>query len=188
MLPTELQSLLDQIDACEADAEQLVADLDDEGVNWVPPQGGWSIAQCVNHLVLMNPYYLAHWPEEVRKAAQKDLGPFRGLQPTWWGRAFVRWMEPPARMKAKANAATVPGPRFARDTIVPAYRQSHEIFRHLVRASAAVDVNRVVSHNALARQVRMRLSTTLLIVPAHDRRHLWQASNVKKQMPGRFAG
>jgi len=40
MLPAELQSLLNQIDACEVEAEHLIEDLDDEAVNWVPPSGG----------------------------------------------------------------------------------------------------------------------------------------------------
>jgi hypothetical protein len=54
-----------------------------------------------------------------------------------------------------------------------------DAFRHLVRSSAAVDVNRIIRPNPIVKKVKMRLSTVLLIVPAHDRRHLWQAANVK---------
>jgi hypothetical protein len=179
MLPRELQGLLDQIDACEVDAERLVADMDDAAVNWTPPSGGWSVAQCVSHLTLMNDYYLRGWPEALAAAARAERGPFNGLQPTPFGRWFVRSMEPPYRMKGKAIRAATPASQVPRESLVTNYQQSHELYRHLVRESAAVDVNRVVGPNAILQQVKMRLSTVLMIIPAHDRRHLWQAANVK---------
>ena len=178
MLPQELQVLFDQIDECEADAERLVADLDDEAVNWTPPSGGWSVGQCLTHLTLMNEFYLRGWPDAVAEAARDERGPFKGLHPTPFGRWFVRYLEPPYRMKSKAIQAATPASRVPRDTLVRDYKQSHELYRHLVRGSAAVDVNRIVRPNAILKQVKMRLSTVLLIIPAHDRRHLWQAANV----------
>jgi hypothetical protein len=179
MLPRELQGLLDQIDACEADAERLVADLDEEAVNWTPAAGGWSVAQCLSHLTLMNDFYLREWPEALAAAAHADRGSFRGLHPTPFGRWFVRYLEPPYRMKSKAAPTATPPARVPRDTLLRDFKQSHETYRHLVRGSAAVDVNRVVHANALIKQVKMRLSTVLMIIPAHDRRHLWQAANVR---------
>ena len=179
MLPAELQSLLNQIDACEVEAEHLIEDLDDEAVNWVPPSGGWSVAQCLSHLSLINDFYLRGWPEAVADAARNGGGPFKGLRPTSMGRSFVWMMEPPYRMKGKAVKAATPGPRVAREMLLDAYTRSHDVYRQLVRASAAVDVNLIVQPNAIATRVKMRLSTVLLIIPAHYRRHLWQAANVK---------
>ena len=181
MLPAALQDLIDQIEACEADASRLVADVDDDAVNWRPPDGGWSMAQCLSHLALMNEFYLRGWVEAVQEAARQQKGPFNGLRPTRFGRWFARSMEPPVRMKMKAPAPSRPEPRLARDALLTRYTGSHELYRHLVRASAAVDVNRVVRPNAFIKSVKMRLATVLLIIPAHDRRHLWQAANVKQR-------
>jgi hypothetical protein len=179
MLPAELQSLIDQVDACERDAERLVADLDDARVNQPPPTGGWSVAQCLEHLALINNFYLADWVSAVEAAARSEQGPFRGLRPTWIGRWFARSMEPPVRMKAKAIPAVTPGPKLSRDEVLQRYKASHDNYRHLVRCTAAVDANRIVRPNAIIKRVKMRLSTVLLILPAHDRRHLWQAAQVK---------
>ena len=187
MLPAELQSLVAQIDACEHEAELLVGDLDDHAVNWTPPNGGWTIAQCLMHLALINPYYLHGWTEAVYEAASKQRGPFNSLRPTLFGRWFVRWMEPPVRIKTKTIRTLTPGPRFARAGLVETFKASHEPYRHLVRASAAVDVNRIVRPNAIIQAVKMRLSTVLLVIPAHDRRHLWQAANVKAAHRGETA-
>jgi hypothetical protein len=184
MLPAELQALIDQIDACERAAAQLVDGLNDDDVNWVPPPASgisrWSIAQCLNHLVLMNEFYLRGWPEALADAVARGRGSFSGLRPTLPARWFIRSMEPPARMKTKAAQVTTPAAHFRRAGLVEAYAASHETYRTLVHASAAVDVNRVVRPNAFIRSVKMRLASVLLIIPAHDRRHLWQAGNVRR--------
>lgn len=181
MLPAALQALLDQIAACEADAERLLRGLDDDAVHRMPPGGGWSVAQCLQHLVLMNDFYLRGWPEAVREAAAR-AGPFKGLHPTLPGRWFVQTMEPPYRMKGKAVAATQPTAPVSRESLLPSYVASHDTYRALVHAAATVDADRVVAPNAILPAVRMRLSTVLLIIPAHDRRHLWQASIVKRRV------
>lgn len=184
MLASELVSLLDQIRACERGAERLLADLDEDAINRTPLSGGWSIAQCLGHLTLMNAFYLRGWLQAAEHARRQESGPFRGLRPTMLGRWFVRSMEPPYRMRGKAAAATVPPPRVPRAGLLEAYKASHDEYRALVQVSAAIDVNRVVGPNAILRSVKMRLSTVLLIVPAHDRRHLWQAENVKRALTG----
>jgi hypothetical protein len=77
-----------------------------------------------------------------------------------------------------------PTATFTRADILSRYRASHEGYRHLVRSAAAVDVNRIVRPNAIVKRVRMRLATVLLVIPAHDRRHLWQAAHVKRAVQG----
>jgi hypothetical protein len=142
------------------------------------------VAQCLEHLALMNEFYLRGWQSAVDDAAKAERGPFDGLRPTLFGRWFVRSLEPPVRMKAKAIAAVTPGAHFTRDAVRGRYQASHDGYRHLVRSAAAVDVNRIVRPNAIVKRVKMRLATVLLIIPAHDRRHLWQAANVKRAVRG----
>ncbi len=178
----ELQRLLDDIDACERRAEAIVADLDDKSVNWKPPPGtSWSVAQCLHHLAVMNEFYLRGTVERVQ-AARGHVGPFSGLRPTAFGRSFVGWLEPPARFKSKAPTQSTPAPAMPRDSLVPLFKTSHDVFRALVKAGADVDINRVTMPNPFYPRVKMRLSTVLLIIPAHDRRHLWQAENVKRSL------
>ena len=184
MLPAALQSLIDQIDTCESEAERLLADMGDDDINAAPPYGGWSVAQCLEHLALMNDFYLRGWHEAVQEATSGKRGPFKGLRPTFIGQWFARSLEPPVKMKSKAIAAVRPGARFSRDEILARYRDSHDGYRRLVRSAATVDVNRIVRPNAIVNTVRMRLATVLLVIPAHDRRHLWQAANVKRALRG----
>ena len=177
-LPAALHALVDEVDRLEAEARRVVEGLDDRQVNLPPPGGGWSVAQCLDHLARMNVFYVEAVTADARRAA-KTAGAFAGLHPGWVGRWFVRSMEPPVKRKMKAPIAEVrPGPTLSREEAVDAFVASHGPYRELVALAAETNPDRVIVHNPFYKRVRMKLSTVLLIVPAHDRRHLWQARNV----------
>ncbi|MGE0040991.1 MAG: DinB family protein [Vicinamibacterales bacterium] len=189
MLPAPLQSLLDQVAACEADARSLVDGLTDEEVNWqVAPGKTWSIAQCLDHLRATNEFYLQRFLPLAEQARDGGPGPFSGLEPSGIGRWFLRTLEPPVRMRAGAPKAVVPASTASRATLVPNLVASHDPYRRLVAAAAFVDANRVVGPNPFFPVFRMRLSTVLGVIPAHDRRHLWQARIVREAIDRRAAG
>ena len=179
MLHPELQTLLTAIDAAEADATTLAASLTDAQANWQPRAGaGWSVTQCLDHLARANAVYTAHFLPVVERAKAEGRGPFAGLRPTWFGRFFVRSLEPPPRQKTKTFANIVPASTGRLDQTLAAYLASHEPYRRLVHAANDVDVNRVVVRNPFVTALRIRASTALQVTPAHERRHLWQARQV----------
>ena len=179
MLAPDLIRLLNQIDAAAADARALTAALTDGQANWQPGGGtGWSVAQCLAHLGLTNGVYVGHFLPVAERARSRPHRPFAGLHPTWFGRRFVASMEPPARQKIKTFKSLVPPSSIPLATALANYLASHDRYRQLVTAAGEVDTDRVVAANPFLRAVRMRLSTALLVVPAHNRRHLWQARQV----------
>ncbi|MGD9905224.1 MAG: DinB family protein [Vicinamibacterales bacterium] len=178
-MPPELQRLLDEIAAAEADARALAASLTDAQANWQPGGGtGWSVAQCLDHLALSNSAYTSHFLPVAERARGAGPTPFTGLAPTAIGRWFVGTLEPPPRRKIKTFEKLVPPSSMPLADALAAYVGSHDPYRRLVALAAELDPNRVVAANPFLGWVRMRLSTALLVVPAHDRRHLWQARRV----------
>ena len=51
--------------------------------------------------------------------------------------------------------------------------------RRLIADAADVDINRATFPNPFLKIIRMRVATALQILAAHDRRHLWQAEQVR---------
>jgi len=182
-LPAELLALLDAVAACERDASTLVADLSDEEVNWQQSPGqSWSVAQCVEHLSVMNEFYLRGFAPLVDHARQKGIGPFNGLSSSPIGGWFIRLQEPPVKRRMRAPAQVVPSSNLRREGLVDKYVRSHDLYRAIVQTSGDVDINRVKGPNPFFKAIKMRVSTVLQIIPAHDRRHLWQAGNVKRAL------
>lgn len=181
-MPAELRDLLAAVDVCEREAEALVSDLTEDELNWQERPGEtWSIGQCLDHLAVVNPFYVSGFVPLVERARTGSAGPFRGLASTPPGNWFVNILEPPVTRRVRAQKNMVPRSKVDRD-VVNKFKSSHDPYRALVHASANVDVNRVKGPNPFLKLIPMRVSTVLRIIPAHDRRHLWQAANVKRAL------
>lgn len=180
MLPTELQALLDQTDANEREARALVEGLDEQHANWRPDAGrAWSVVQCLDHLARINGFYVEAVLPRVRAAAHRSSSSFETLTPGWIGRRFVASLEPPVTRRFKApNARVVPAPEMPAGDALASFVNSHTRYRELVTLCARIDPNRVRVPNPFFKWAWMRVSTVLLVIPAHDRRHLWQARQV----------
>jgi hypothetical protein len=70
-----------------------------------------------------------------------------------------------------------------RSRILEAYRTGHDVVRQLITDAAEIDANRARFPNPFVPLIRFSVATGLFVIAAHDRRHLWQAEQVK-QAPG----
>jgi hypothetical protein len=52
--------------------------------------------------------------------------------------------------------------------------------RSVVRDGAELDLNRIRFHNPFVATLRFTVGAGLLIIAAHNRRHLWQAEQVRQ--------
>ena len=158
------------------DAGALVSPLTDTQVNFQPGQGTrWSVAQNLDHLVRANASYLdAMRPaiEASRAAGRRGQG---DLEPGLPGRWFLSALEPPPRMRVKAPPAIQPASTFTAQGVLDAFAASMAAARHLLLASADVDLNTTRFQNPFLPLLKVRASTGFLILAAHGRRHLWQA-------------
>jgi hypothetical protein len=183
-LPDDLQQILDEVDSADRSADVLVAGLSDEQFRWQPDSGrGWSIAQCLEHLATTNTVYgaaVAGAIERARARGWRRRGP---LASGFFGRRFVQSLEPPVKRRLRSPANVRPGSGLGREEVLRRYHDAHEHVRASVRASAEIDANRATFKNPFFPLFNVSVATGLRVIPAHDRRHLWQASRVR-EAPG----
>lgn len=179
-LRADLQQIIDEIDAGGRVAEALASPLTDAQFSFsVDPGRAWSIAQCLDHLATMNAVYCRPLGETVEAARQKGLTGGGPIAPSFFGRKFIASLEPPVTRKVRTPKAGTPRVSGSRDEILAAYRASHDTIRAIVRKAAGIDVNRATFKNPFLPLVRVRVGTALRILAAHERRHLWQAEQVR---------
>jgi hypothetical protein len=180
-LPPDLQQTLDEIDAADRAGDVIAATCTDEQFHWRPRQGkGWSVGQCLDHLATINVVYgdaIRRGIEDARARGWTRRAP---AVPGFFGALFVRSLEPPVTRRLRAPTNVRPGPSRSRDEILGAYHAAHEDIRALVTDAAEIDANRACFVNPFLGVVRVRVSTGLRVIAAHDRRHLWQAEQVRK--------
>lgn len=173
-------ALMAELARLSFEAGQIAAPLDDRRFNWRPDPTSWSVGQCLEHLVRANRCYLDAL-EDAARAGQLSEGKCdpKPLEPGRLGSWFLRQLEPPVERRFTAPKKAVPPSLVTREATLVAFAGEQQRAIELVRDTACLDCNSVRFRNPFAYGLRVfNLATGLLVLAAHERRHLWQARNV----------
>ncbi len=180
----DIRALAEAFDAIERDARGLVGGLTATQGVWRPAPGSWSIAECLDHLATANRVYLRPMEEAAARALQRGRVRRRPALPGLIGGWFVRSLEPPVKphFKMRAPKKIVPRESPPLDDAVRQFFASHNEMRAFLQRYADIDLSGVSFVNPFIRGIRFSLATGLHVTAAHDRRHLWQAWNVRNAL------
>ena len=172
------EQYLDSISQLTASATGLAARFNMTQLTWQPAGGErWSILECLDHIAVSTAIYLdAMQPAIGDTRPGQEAGVFHtaGLPST----KLVRYQEPPPSHKSSAPGKMSPRPTLNPEGILPEFLTTMERLTTLVTSSAAKDLNSVRFRNPLIPLLRFTVSTGLLMLAAHGRRHMWQAEQV----------
>jgi DinB family protein len=185
-LGNDLAVLVTEIDANISHAQSLAAGLSHARFNWRSEPGRWSIGQCLSHLNTVNGGDLAALRAAIEAGKERRR---TGKGPFTYGflsRKFVASMEPPATRKFKAPKYYEPVPESDPEETLAEYCRISAEIRRLLQLAAGLDLARVKATlpalpAPLRAIVKMPLGARFELLAAHDRRHLWQADQVRTQ-------
>ncbi len=181
-LPDDVRKILDDLATNQHRAETLVADLDNRSLNWRPDERSWSTAQCLDHLNVANRLYLQAMRPTIEEARRQGRMRQGTVRPGWFERWFVANLEPPPKRKLPAPKKIVPAFEGEKEALLAEFRRLNEELADLLRASSDLDLG-IRFPNPFIPILRFTVWTGFLVPPAHERRHLWQAEQLRKK-PG----
>jgi len=178
----EIAALAEALRATRADARALVTGLTDaHGMGRAAP-GSWSVSECLDHLATADRIYLEAMRPPADAARTQGRLRRRPALPGLIGGLFVRSMEPPVKPAFRIKAPRPIRPRTAPDLqdAIQAFFSAHDDAERFLHACADLDLAGIRFPNPFIRGVRFSLATGLHVIAAHERRHLWQAWNVRR--------
>jgi hypothetical protein len=178
-LVPDLDDLREQIGRIAADARKLTADISERQFNWRPEPGKWSMAQCLGHLNAAGSLHVTQIEAGIRAAREKGLlskGPYHH---GFLGNYFVSLTEPPPKMKFKAPKIMAPPPAESPSTTIPTFFALQDQVQEQIRQANGVDLGRAKVSSPVAEWLRLTLGQSLALLAAHERRHLWQAWQIR---------
>lgn len=173
----ELKRLLDEFDAIDRDAANLVGGMTEAEGTSRPAPGAWSVAECLDHLAVTNCVYLETMREPARQAQRENQFRSGPALPGFAGRWFIRSLEPPVKtyFKTKARKIVQPSPSLRLSDAFERFETSQRLIREYIGEFAGIDLANVTFPNPFIPGIRFSLATGLHVLAAHGRRHLWQA-------------
>jgi hypothetical protein len=175
----EVKRYYSQVEEIKLDAEDLTRGLTDEQFNWRPSPEQWSINECLEHLNITARLYWSALAEAVNSARINGWfsnGPYkRG----WIGDFVIRTTEPPVRFKFNAPRRFKPPADIPASQVVPQFMIFQDRLLNIIRDANGIDLGRPRIPAPGSRLLKFTLGQAIELMMAHERRHIWQARNVK---------
>mgnify|MGYP003576424703 CR=1 FL=1 len=175
----ETEAMLHQLDVIKREGAEVAAGLSEEQFNWRPGPGRWSIGQNLHHLNVGDLMVLPAFDRAIaegRASGKTAPGPFRY---GWFSRFMIREMEPPPKRRMKTPMKGSAGDYHRPTDVAPEFARVRDELARRVRESDGLDLARVRTISPVNRLIRLPLGAYFAFILAHDRRHLWQARQVR---------
>ncbi len=182
-LTPDLQYVCDEFVLARNRVEAGFGHLDDNLINRSPAPNRWSIALCLEHLCVTAE---AYFPEIDAATARAAAGNIRATGPFRYS-LLSRLMEShlgtiPPKFKSNAPAVFQPVAPHGADEIRARFAHIQDELIGRARRANGFDLQRVKMQSPVARLVRLPLGMAFRTLAAHQRRHLWQAEQVLRDL------
>jgi hypothetical protein len=175
----ELDNLRTQVEKIVTDARKLTVNISNNEFNWRPEPAKWSIAQCLAHLNINGALVMRAMEESIDAARAKGLtgkGPYGH---SFLAKFLLGTVEPPVKRKFKAAQAITPPPDVRADETIPEFLALQDRLKETLRKANGVDLGRAKVPSPITSMWKITLGDSLALMTAHERRHLWQAWQVR---------
>ncbi|MBS1665506.1 MAG: DinB family protein [Bacteroidetes bacterium] len=180
MKPVDKHQLLDNLEEMVNSHIQTAVEqfqnMHQDLLNRPAADGGWSIAQCLEHLNRYGDYYLPLIGRGI--AIQRQLVKGGKFKSGFIGAYFTRMMNPDTntgRKKIKAFKAYSPVPELDAHAVVAEFIRQQEELLLCVRRARMVDLNIPRIPISILKLLKLKMGDVLQFLIMHDERHVRQA-------------
>ena len=167
-----------EIDRTTADFKNAFAGLSEGELNWKPDAKTWSIAQNLDHLIVINSSY---YPL-ITKAQQNQLElPWLGKVKFVYsmiGKMILDASGPDRRKKISTFPVWMPAASNISADILDRFEVHQSELKQMIDNCMSLLLNNAVIYSPANRMIVYKLSTAFDIIVAHERRHLNQAMEI----------
>ena len=149
-----------------------------------PNDGGWSIAEVLEHLIVSADSYLERVRQLVRENGGRLASPDARWKPTLGGGLLVWSMRSPRKTPAPKMYKPSPTPR---PRVLEEFLQRQDEVGRLIAQAGTMDWRRVRMRSPVLPIIHMNLGDALTVLVVHAERHAGQIERVKARTSGATA-
>jgi hypothetical protein len=172
---SELVDLLEaQVENHLQDAISVFQNLDETTLVMPASNGGWSIAQCLEHLNSYGHFYLP--AIKYGMARRKTESSDEIFTSTWLGDYFTKMMDPQTgKKKFKAFKNHIPAKQLDAHAVVAEFIQQQETMLRYLQLARKINLNDVRIPLSIFKWITFKLGDAFRFIIAHNERHVQQA-------------
>lgn len=170
-----LNQLENQVESHLQEAIQKYQNLSDEILLKPSSSGGWSVAQCLEHLNSYGIYYLPLFEKGL--ATSQDNLNVETIKSTWLGKLAIDSMNPEkGDKKFKAMRGHVPEVALDAKAVVAEFINQQEQLLQILRIAKNKHIQKIKIPISIAKFLKLHLGDALQFLIIHNERHIQQAN------------
>lgn len=183
-MPRTINGIATRLEAIAREVQDAFGSLTVEQLHWKPAPDRWSVAECLDHLMVTNRAYLrplrALSDGSYRHTLWQRLSPMSGF----WGRFLIKSLDPANTRKTKTPRKAQPTLSGDDAEVVNRFvAHQGELASSIRRLPPNTDLDGVVLPSPLLSFITYSLRDALEVVIVHEKRHVQQARRVM-EVPG----
>jgi hypothetical protein len=156
--------------------------LTNEQMNWKPNSGTWSIAQNLDHLIVVNETYYAVLLSLKEGTYKTPFIAKIGFIVSFLGKTVLKAVQPDRQKKMKTFPIWEPNTSNVSDDILKRFENhQNELKQKIEEAKDLIEKGTIISSPA-NRNIVYKLETAFDIIVSHEQRHLEQAKEILQLM------
>ena len=173
---------INQIDKTTADFSSNFGSLTKEQLNWKPNPTTWSIAQNIDHLIVINQSYFPLLADlKTGKFKRPFIARF-GFIVSFFGKTVLNAIKPDTQKKIKTFAIWEPSESKIEGDIVDRFSKHQDQLKKEIEAAKDLIQQGVIIYSPANKNIVYTLETAFDIITTHELRHLEQAKEVLESL------
>lgn len=170
-----------------SDTESVIKDfgkfksLSEDQINWKPSAESWSIAECVDHLIVTNKLYFNEFEKQFAEKQIKTDYSKAQVKHKWLSKFIIKSVDPANIKKVKTRPVFLPSRSKHTKDVFNSFNEVQNGLINLVSTAMNLDLNKYVMSSPAAKIIKENFCDVLEIILLHDRRHFNQAERLLSQ-------
>ncbi len=157
-----------------------LSDLHSSQLLWTPPSTNWSIAECLEHLLIADGLRINIIEQKIAtnfmNGKWEQLNPLKGF----WGSILITQTQEKVKKKIKAPHLFFPANEINADDLIIRFEKHLDKIVSVITNCAEADIDLAQVTSPVSKLVTYSLRNAIMIIIGHEQRHLNQAIRLRK--------
>ena len=159
--------------------EKNIAPLSEEQLNWKSSSKTWSIAECLEHLIVNNTNYFKTFDALVNDTHRQTFWQRTSPLTNFFNKKLLEFTAAEAKTKVKAPASFSPASSvFDKNIIQRFLKQQQTLATYFDKLEPIVANKNIIIRSPFSPLITFKLNTVLTAFVNHEHRHINQADRV----------
>lgn len=159
--------------------EKNFAPLSEEQLNWKPSPKTWSVAECLEHLIVNNTNYFKTFEALINRTHRQTVWHRTSPFTKFFNKKLLEFTAAEAKTKVKAPPSFSPAKSVFGKNIVPQFLQQQEtLTKYFDKLEPMAANKKIIISSPFSGLITFHLNTLLISFVNHEQRHINQAEKI----------